>query len=521
MYKYIKAVTPKLIIRMLFHIIYIAAIASLPYIIKNMIDDDYTQGIEKAGVHIVTFVCMIAVGMLAQYVSQKMAWRAECDLNKRMRKDLFHAMIRKPATEFEKKSIGEYTSMLENDVGALGEYIEYCLEAMEYIFSLFTYAIFLFALDIRIAATIYLVTIGTLFLPKLTAKKLAARKNHLLEATGYYISKVNDLLAGYPLINQYTKKGVAKRHYRSLDEMEEGRYAYGKYKSFVNIFNGSMMYLIDISAFIIIVLLLVKGQITAGVATATITYIREFAAPLRGVIDSLSAVKSVSGVKNKLLAEIERERQITKNIEFLHDIVFEHVYVKYADFELRDFNFKFEKGKKYALVGESGSGKSTILRLMMKNILPDSGRILIDGQDIADLDMASMAAYIKQNTHIFAESFFNNITVFGCYSLKKVQELKPLLENVSLSAIAEKEDCAKVSGGEKQLIAFFRMLAADREILILDEPFSAVDKRREMLATKMLLDGNKNTVIMVTHNTAPEFLEQFDIVIKMEQGKIG
>ena len=515
MTKYIKKIASKLFVRMMFHLIYIVAIAALPYIIKNMIDSDFSQGIIVAGQHIIMFICMIGVGMLAQYITQKTAWRAECDLNKLIRKDLFLAIVQKPTMEFEKRTIGKYTSLLENDVSALGEYVEYCLEAAEYVFSLITYAIFLFALDARIAIIIYCVTVATLFLPKLTAKNLARKKGNLLDVTGHYISKVNDLLSGYSVVNTSTENGVARRHNHQLEEMEEGRFAYGKYKSFVNVFNGSMMYLIDISAFIIIALLLVNGQITAGVATATITYIREFSAPLRGVIDSLSAIKSVSGVKSALLKELSYRHTRTARVENWQKIVFEHVDVIRGEFELKNFCYTFESGKKYAIIGESGSGKSTILRLLTKGIQSDGGRILVDGQDALGIDMMSVVAYMDQNTHVFAENFLDNITVFGSYPKEYMQKRMPWIKELRLTSVVDKSDCATASGGEKQLIAFLRTLMSGGKLLVLDEPFSAVDKKREMMVTRMLLEQAESTVIMVTHNTAPEFLAQFDEVLKM------
>lgn len=185
-----------------------------------------------------------------------------------------------------------------------------------------------------------------------------------------------------------------------------------------------MMYLIDISAFAVIALLLATGNITAGVATASITYIREFSAPLRGVIDSISLVKAVSGAKEKLINEINLDCLRGKTIDFSREIVFKNVCVDYKGFEVKDFSYKFEKGKKYAIIGESGSGKSTILKLLMKSAQADSGSIMVDGHDIQGLDMASIIGYMDQNTHIFAENFEDNVKVFGSYSEEIFQDMK-------------------------------------------------------------------------------------------------
>lgn len=519
MKKYICKIAPKLVIRILFHIVYIVAIASLPYIIKSMIDEDYSSGTQKVIFYIGIFVLMIAIGMLAQYITQRTAWRVDYDLYKEVRGDLFLSIIKKNTIEFQKKDIGEYTSMLENDVNALGEYVGYCLDVAESVISLITYAVFIFLLDFRIAIVIYIVTFVTLFLPKVTAKTLANKKNNLLKETGKYISKINDLLRGFQIINNETEKGFLKRYNKSLNEMEESRYQYGTYKTFVNVFNGTMMYIIDISAFAVIGVLLATGNITVGVATATITYIREFSAPLRGVIDSISSVKAVSGVKEKLLEEIERRYSRGKIIDFSKEIVFKNVCVDYKEFEVKDFSYKFEKGKKYAIIGESGSGKSTILKLLMKSVQADSGSIMVDGHDIQELDMSSIIGYMNQDTHIFAENFEDNVKVFGSYSEERFQKVKKKLGNNMLDFLFQKTECNKCSGGEKQLIAFFRTLMAEKRLIILDEPFGALDTKKEKIVTEILLKDERS-VLMVTHNISPEYLKQFDYVIRMESGKI-
>lgn len=516
MKKYIREIAPKLVIRLLFHIIYIAAIASLPYIIKSMIDEDYSSGMQKVFFYIGIFTLMILAGMAAQYITQRTAWHMDYDLYKMVRGDLFSSIIKRDATVFSQKDIGEYTSMLENDVNALGEYVEYCLDTVESVISLITYAVFIFMLDFRIAGVIYTVTFITLFLPKVTAKRLADKKNHLLNETGKYISKVNDLLSGFQIINNETERGFLKRYHRSLDEMEESRLEYGTYKTFVNVFNGTMMYMIDISAFAVIGVLLATGNTTVGVATATITYIREFSAPLRGMIDSISSVKSVSGVKEKLLAEIDINDAHGKTIEFGTEIVFDNVCVRYKEFEMKDFSYRFVKGKKYAIIGESGSGKSTLLRILMKCVQPDSGSITVDGYDIQQLDIPSMTGYMNQNTHIFAENFEDNVRVFGSYSKEQFQNVKRKFGNNMVDSVSGKAECNKCSGGEKQLIALMRTLMAEKSLLLLDEPFAALDKEKEKRLTEILLK-EEGTVLLVTHNISPEYLGQFDSVLRMEK----
>ncbi len=186
--------------------------------------------------------------MLSQYITQKTSWKLAKNLLTYLRNDLFNAIISKEPVDFKKKELGEYNSMLINDVTASEEYIEHILLIAESIIGLVVYAAYIFTLSYKIAIVIYLTAIITLFMPKLTGNKLSNKKQNLLSETGRYTSKVIDLLRGYPLVNKDTRLNMEKRHKNSLLRMESVRYKYGSYKTFVNVLNGSIMYIINISA---------------------------------------------------------------------------------------------------------------------------------------------------------------------------------------------------------------------------------------------------------------------------------
>lgn len=265
--------------------------------------------------------------------------------------------------------------------------------------------------------------------------------------------------------------------------------------------------------------MLATSQITAGVATATITYIREFSYPLRMVIDSISAMKSVSGVRKKLLAEIVQQYPRGEGITFLKEIQYQDVSVKYENFELQHFSYCFEKGKKYAIIGENGSGKSTVLKLLLGYIVPDTGSVMVDAQNLFRIDATSFIAYIAQDAHIYAEKFMDNVTMFGSYAQDVHLTVKDWNIEESLARIEEKEDCSLLSGGEKQIVSLLRGLLSSRDVLVLDEPFSAVDEQKEQQLSDWLLSTDK-TVLMVTHNVQPQFLNKFDAVLYMENGRL-
>lgn len=517
MKKYFINVKYEIIGRLFFHLVYIIAIAGLPYVIKMMLDSDYGNGIKDVIILIILFVSLIVVAMSAQYLSQRISWKLDSRYFLLLRKDLFSNIIKKSPKDFKSKDIGDYISMIDNDIAACGEYINYIMLIIESIFGIITYAAYLFLLDYRIAIMMYVCTGLMIFLPRLTGTKLSYKKQNLLEITGTYVSKVMDLLRGYPLVNNKTSKPIANRHESSLEKMETARYDYGKFKTFVNVLNGSVMYLINISTFIIIAILLYKREITAGIATATFSYISVFSYPLRTIIDSISDLKSVKGVKNKVFDQITKiDKFEHRHYDFRENIKFNDISFKYDTFELNNFSYQFEREKKYVIIGDSGTGKSTILNLLTGFIEADSGSIELDSKKLTRDMSNNLIFYLTQDSHIFMEDFWDNITIYD--SFKKNEEFIEFIPEDRRDTIMQAKDCSKLSGGEKQLVNILRAISSDCKILALDEPFSALDYRTELAVCKKLLALKDKTIILITHNQQEEYLSMFDE--KILTGKI-
>ncbi|MBE5907077.1 MAG: ABC transporter ATP-binding protein [Lachnospiraceae bacterium] len=517
MKKIIKVACVPLIVRIIFHILYSVTIASLPFIIKYMIDDvGKTRTLSASWNYITLFVLMIAVAMVAQYISQKASWKAEYKIFLELRGRYFATIMSYPKSRFGTNSIGNYTSKIENDVVTTTEMIEYGLEIIENVISLVVYAVFLFLLNVKLAIVIYLVTVMTMFLPKITAHRFAERKNKLLLATGDYLEKLSDLMQGFYSTTNTTRDGVVRRHGDELEKLERSRYQFGTYKTFVNVFNGSVMYLIDIVAFAVIAIFLSKKMITVGVAAATLTYIREFALPLRGVVDGISAFKSVRPAAEQVICEAYEKIAKKKAIKNFSNIVVDNVEKHYKGIRGKKYTCTITAGKKYLVQGENGSGKSTLLKMLAQVTLPDEGMLKVDNMDLSEVDISNILLYIPQENHIFKENFANNITWFGSVGKEKWHEIEKYFGAAMSENLPTHSNCSKLSGGEKQQIGILRALMEDKPIIVLDEPFAAMSSERELVFTQLLLEMKNKTIIMVSHNKSKEYADLFDEVILME-----
>ena len=192
-----------------------------------------------------------------------------------------------------------------------------------------------------------------------------------------------------------------------------------------------------------------------------------------------------------------------------------------------DVNFGIEKGKLIALLGPSGSGKTTILRMIAGLETADSGDIIIDGKVVNDIPPSKRGiGFVFQNYALFRyKTVYENIA-FGLkvnkWSKADIkQRVDELIELVGLKGL-EKRYPNQLSGGQRQRVAFARALAPNPELLLLDEPFAAIDaKVRQELRSwlREMIDKVGITSIFVTHDQE-EAIEVADEIIITNKGRI-
>ena len=160
---------------------------------------------------------------------------------------------------------------------------------------------------------------------------------------------------------------------------------------------------------------------------------------------------------------------------------------------INELSFLFENGKKYAIMGESGIGKTTILGIIAGILKAESGSVSTDGATVA---------YAFQDDRLFPWlTVLENVTVvLNGNKEEKKQKATEILQNIGLGGDINKYP-EELSGGMKQRVAIARALAYDADVLLLDEPFRALDETTAKSVAEYLFDMTKNkTVIFVTHD---------------------
>ena len=175
---------------------------------------------------------------------------------------------------------------------------------------------------------------------------------------------------------------------------------------------------------------------------------------------------------------------------------------------LKNINLAVNEGEKVSILGPSGSGKSTLLRLIAGLEKPQSGTIALRGKIVSSID--HMAAPEKRNVGLVVQekALFPHLTVgknIG-FGIRKNQERSKIIsELLSLFKIEQLSNKYphEISGGEQQRVALARSMAPDPELLMLDEPFSALDKelKEELYAElNQIFKERKQTIVLVTHD---------------------
>ena len=213
-------------------------------------------------------------------------------------------------------------------------------------------------------------------------------------------------------------------------------------------------------------------------------------------------------------------------------IEFKNVTFSYIKNEtvIDDISFKVNPGETLAIVGPTGSGKTTITKLITKFYEFNKGKILIDGMDLNEIKLNNIrnkVGIILQDVFLFADTIYNNISLYNDdISLKDVKKAARELEiHDFISSLPKGYDFnvsergSTLSSGQRQLIAFLRVLVNNPDILILDEATSSIDSYSEDLiknATKKITKDK--TSIIIAHRLST--IESADKIIYMENGKI-
>ena len=278
------------------------------------------------------------------------------------------------------------------------------------------------------------------------------------------------------------------------------------------------------------------GVTTSGDIISFIMMNQMLFRPLRQIADKFNTLQMGMVASDRVFKLMDKDLleedngTITKEIQ--GNIHFKEVHFSYTDKEevLKGISFSVKKGETIAVVGATGAGKSTIVNLLNRFYIINSGDITLDDVTIYNYKLAHLRkniAIVLQDVFLFSDTIYNNITLFdNTISLEEVIEAakKIGIHNFIMSLPNNyqynvKERGVMLSSGQRQLIAFLRAFVRKPHILVLDEATSSIDSKTELLIQNATEIVTKNrTSIIIAHRLAT--IKKADRILVMEKGEI-
>lgn len=258
---------------------------------------------------------------------------------------------------------------------------------------------------------------------------------------------------------------------------------------------------------------------------------RQFGSAFHDAMNGITASSEIYAMIDKLNCIKESKANLKFDDTDMVQIELKNVYYKYQDSDkwaIDDLSLKIEKGKQLVLTGDNGAGKSTLFKLLLGIEKCQSGEILINDYNLADLDKQwwqSQIGWVAQEPYIFSATIRENITLGRDFNLKEIEHICQLvnldefIKSMPQGYDTEITSAMNLSSGQKRRLGLTRALIGRPKLLLLDEPMENLDVYNEKLIQRILSDlKNKVTVIIIGHRL--QTLKNADELIYLQQGKL-
>lgn len=519
-----------------------------PLIAKQLIDRVMTPAVNSSNLDTMLLIQLLAgyllvnlIGSLFRYISLLQLRKMSNSIVKKMRDQLFDHMHKLPVSYFDQIPAGKVVARITNDTEVLRSnfYVIVISNLLSNIIQIIGAFIALFLLNRTLGAAM-LILIPILGIWQHFYTKYASRYNLAMRE---YISQIsgqlNEFVQGMAIIQAFQRENQLQKEFNETVEkwFKTGR----KYLLLDSSIAWGLGNLLRNSTILILITTLAaffldgRLAISAGLLYAFIDYINRLYDPIEGLVQTITNVQQslAAGQRVFEFADQPVEKQQSEQLTVTNgDVSFQQVTFGYDPEQaiLHDINFDVAAGETIALVGHTGSGKSSILNLLFRFYDPQQGKIVVDGQVIADYDRHSLRdsmAIVMQDPYLFTGTIASNIGMNDPTITEAmiIDALKQVGADYLLSRyekgihhpVVEKGN--EFSSGERQLISFARALVFDPKILILDEATSHVDTETESIIQKAMTVLQKGrTTFMIAHRLST--IKQADQILVLDQGKI-
>lgn len=484
-------------------VITVTCVAMIPYVEKRFIEMFTSHNLTVYNVIflISLFAGLVLTYLIFNYLSIVFDFRRSVTFEKEIRNTYFHNLVTGRERVWAEEEKDAHIQALTTEITQLeDDYFTPVLNTVQGSLQIVTYVVIIFGfIDPYIALGVLVLAVLGVVFSRSVKNNASQRREEYLASNAGYIGFVRQALSGFTVIREDNRKKVLDREEQCSLQTASKRLHYGKSKAFLLSFNNVVSYAALLLFFVFVVWMAYAGVISISVAIVSFGYIDLVMEPINMILDSAASMKTAVHLREKFENKMVEKTKADYRQDVVTNIKAEHISCVQEGKEiLHDFSYSFVAGRNYLLCGPNGSGKSTLLKVLSNMIPVTQGKISVNGKSVDDGIIYSDIYYIDQNAIVFRASFEENVTMFGCYEIEKLQQFNFMKLDV-MRKIRECEDCEVLSGGEKQLISLCRALLSGARWILMDETFSGVGNNVEEKALEEILCKDYS-VIYITHN---------------------
>jgi len=519
-WKYIRRYSAKMIIALILSAIGAMAALCAPKITKEALDV-VIPGKDKPMLQklLVLLIAAYGISILCYTIRQHIMERTSQDIVYDIRKDLFAHLQELPFQYYDDRPHGKILIRVVNYVNSVCDMLSNGLiNAILEMINLVFIVVFMFTTDVKLSLVVITgVPVLAVFMFWVKTKqrkawRMVSNKNSNLNAY------LQENIVGAKITQIFAREDENSEIFEHLsDDCRTTWMGALRYTNLVWPGIDSISVFVRGAIFVVGLVLFANGQETLGAIVAISSYAARFWQPIMNLgnifnnfINNMAYLERIFETIDEPVGVKNKEGAIEMP-EIKGEVEFENVSFSYEEGKevLHNVSFKVAPGQSIALVGPTGAGKSTIVSLISRFYNLDSGRILIDGQDISDVTLQSLRSQMGimlQDSFIFSGTVEENIR-YG-----KLDATSEEIRTASTAVCADtfiskmpngyqtevKERGSTLSQGQKQLISFARTLLSDPALLVLDEATSSIDVQTERALQKGLdamLEGRTSFII--------------------------
>ena len=514
-----------------------------PYLLGLIVDEgvankQVTLILVLIGVLVVFRFLAWGAGYLRTYKVNQVGQSVLYDL----RSQLFGHIQRLSLRFYDNRPVGKIMSRVTSDVGTINELISGGMTTILVEgFSLIGIVVLMLAINWKMALIAFCITPSFYLLFGRLRNRIESNWVNVRKSTSNLNANLNESINGVRVTQAFSREEHNITRFTRINQMN--RDANLRAIRWDNLIWPAVE-LIGVSGTFLLILYganeVIAGAMSIGIILAFINYLWRFWGPVSALSRVYSQVLSAMASAERIFEFLDARPEVADSPgafpmpRIMGEVQLEDVHFKYevtSKSALRGVNLHVKPGQTVAIVGPTGAGKTTIINLIMRFYDPTEGRVLIDGHDLRDVQLATVRSQISlvlQDPFIFSGTIGDNIR-YGRLDAG-AEDIEAAARAVHLDEFINKlpekynyevqERGSRLSLGQRQLVSFARALIADPRILILDEATSSVDTQTERLiqrALTVLLKGR--TAFVIAHRLST--IRNADLILVMQEGRIA